>query len=377
MYKKLQKSIWYFQFVIRFFFLKFRFIFHNHSDAKFNDNENIFFVLGKTQRYVKILNLLKSNKKNLVILHPDTIHENLIKNKEFFSIIKAKNEYEFFKLFKKCKKIKHLFVDSGFQAYPYLSEKNNCILHIYDSTIGNKQISNNKNLCYEKTSIENSFGVIHRDLRIKKYYKNILKNKLNYLYIDPFTNSSEKKNNFKKVLVAGWLDKEIFPFKQIIKLCEFGLQVDIFTWKNCEEYLVEEIKYLKTKFSNNFFVKKPLFGNEYLEILKQYDMGICATSNTMKHYEKNYLECAGSSRLSDYISNGMSVLVPDFAKFNKYVCKKSGVFFLNFSELESSNNIHEMILRFKKNVSKKNKIYNDEFFSKKFENYLKIIDQKS
>jgi hypothetical protein len=225
--------------------------------------------------------------------------------------------------------IQHFFGLNGAVLYSFTMLKLNPIIaDIYDTCEGIKDSSYfDKKLEY--SVIENVDIISHRDLRIKNLYKEIDRNDKNDIYIEDIpVETIAKSTNFNQsssdihVVSTGWIDgKGNNILKTAEVLCNNDIHLHVM-FNPLQNFVSEwSLKYSELeKKSKYFHIESPVFGEEYFDKISKYDFGISVydenfVEENLWSYSKGYLASCGSSRVNDYISVGLGIIISPLFKY--------------------------------------------------------------
>ena len=321
-----------------------------------------FYVRSFPEKFYQVQELLGgSSLKIYVLIHPSI----KLKKKKFsnMKIFHCKSNFEFKKKFILNNKKKHLFVDDILQASFLVSQSNLTYLYLKDVFHGRNI---DKFLEYfEKKILMETHRILLRDKRIpvligkikNKLSKNIL---YDFLYNENKQNKKRRSKNIKVVL-AGSLSENLLPVNVIKKLIEFSCEIYIFTPKWSQLRIYKMLKSINDRKNGKIFVKNPILTNNYYNILKEFDLGLCTFYNNInkKIYSRKFLQNGSSTKLADYIAAGLNVVIGKDYKYQAHICEVSGINYFT----------DEMLLRLNKKkfiemINKKSNLNSKKIFNK-------------
>lgn len=226
----------------------------------------------------------------------------------------------------------HLFAPTGEIAYPFTRIKSRpLILDLYDTCSGLTNTPLWKK-ALERKAIGLSDGITHRDLRIKLLHRffGYPLPPHNTLIHDPLIPVSQKSTQNKKeemhIVSVGFInEKENTIIRTISSLCKVGIHVHVYFNPMAQngDWVYRELQ----RNSKYFHIEQPLFGASYWEHLSQYDFGLSLFEPSIfgesaTTYTQDYLQGCGSSRLADYISVGLGVIITPILRFQYFLAKR-------------------------------------------------------
>jgi len=231
--------------------------------------------------------------------------------------------------------IQHFFGLNGSVLYSLTRLKlNPIVVDIYDTCKGQDNCSQfQKKL--EHYVLKNSDVITHRDLRIKHLYGSINRELSHDIFIPDLPRRFLIKNKGKicrdseiHVVSTGWIDgKGNNILRTVERLCMAKIHVHILFNPLQHNNSPWALKYSELERASNYFhIEQPVFGDEYLEKISNYDFGLSvhdesAFGTDKWDYSKLYLESCGSSRVNDYISAGLGVIISPVFQFQLEMIK--------------------------------------------------------
>lgn len=353
--------------------------------SKKKTSSKIFFLVNdNNMRELYIAQLfLKNFKVELIYKKKPSYLNALNKNKINYKIYS--NFYEFYFFFLINKSIKVLFCANTLSLLPYTLINRNIICNVYDSVAG--QGHGYIAEFFEKINVYFIKYIIERDPRLHSNYKKIYKKlKIKNVFIQ---DSVKNLNfNFKKkekeihAVSLGWIDDKICNLdKTFENLCKAGIYVHVFHNDKNIQFKYPYLKKIKDKYSKYMIFEKPINGEELIEKISSFHLGISPHQEYYKYDNLNYLEkyysLCPSTRISDYLSANFIHLVSKKYKFNVHVIKRYGgkiIYFedIDINKIDFVKTINK--INFQKNNTKYlyNKNYfNDNLKSEKLLNFIK------
>jgi hypothetical protein len=204
---------------------------------------------------------------------------------------------------------------------------NPVIVDIYDTCEGIRNCSTAQRKM-ERYVIQNSDSIIHRDMRVGKLYSSIDRKFRRDILISDAPILRSKRTIPKAgdgdihVVSSGWVDGKGNNILRTAKiLCEAKIHVHIFYNPMQDANTIWAKKYSELeKITPYFHIESPVFGNKYIEKISGYDFGLSVFDDSIFgddtwDYSKSYLASCGSSRVNDYISCGLGVIISPVLKF--------------------------------------------------------------
>jgi hypothetical protein len=264
----------------------------------------------------------------------------------------------------------------------------NFIIYIYDTSNTYNHFSLNK--IVEKYVLNSCNNIIHRDLRINRGYKKIIKKKNNLILTDNLKNKflNKKKSFFDKKIHAvsiGFIDNGICSIeKTLLMLCEEGIITHIYTSKDCLNYSHIYLKNLKNKYPNNIIVEKYLPKDLLLKEISKFDIGICPHEKSSEYskigYNEDYYGYCSSNRVVDYLNANLIILISKKYLFQKYMIRRFNNKVIYYEDVVSKSTLR-ITEKYKKiqnyqQTEKSCKIFENEYKAKNLIKFIKNINEK-
>jgi hypothetical protein len=237
--------------------------------------------------------------------------------------------------------IVHLFALGGNEAYSFCAGKTQpMILDLYDTVTGMQWV-NDLAKREERLAIELADGMTHRDLR-SQYLRKLYDYKLppsNILIHDPLPENTgvrvveRVRNDEIQVVSVGWLggpnQPDNFIVRTLIALCQAGVHVHAFAspFQNLERSdEMAAYRWLRDK-SRHFHLQTFVHGERYWKFLSRAQFGLAVTDPDIfgeppVSYTLDYLNGCGSSRLTDYITAGLGIIVSPRLRFQWFLARR-------------------------------------------------------
>jgi hypothetical protein len=209
------------------------------------------------------------------------------------------------------------------------------IVDIYDTCKGKKNCSSVQRKM-ERYVIQNSDSITHRDMRIKNLYSSIDRRFRRDIFIPdtPILRANRIISNTEdeeiRVISIGWIDGKGNNILRTAKiLCEANIHVHVFynPFQNTNTIWAKKYSELE-KTSPYFHIESPVFGSKYIEKISGFDFGLAVYDESFFgddnwDYSELYLASCGSSRVNDYISAGLGVIISPILKFQIEMVKSA------------------------------------------------------
>jgi hypothetical protein len=237
--------------------------------------------------------------------------------------------------------IAHLFALGGNDAYPFCAGKTwPLVLDLYDTVSGMSWITD-EGKRDEQRAIELADGMTHRDLR-GQYLHKLYGYKLpasNILIHDPLPEArsvgvvQSSRDNEIRVVSVGWISganqPDNFILRTLIALCRAGIHVHVFVspFQQLETATdMEGYRWLREK-SRHFHLENSVHGDRYWKYLNRSHFGLAVTEPEVfgeppTSYTMDYLNGCGSSRLTDYITAGLGIIVSPRLRFQWFLARR-------------------------------------------------------
>jgi len=336
-------------------------------------DELLLFIDTKNIHQEKIINLLKkSNSKYKVVAKNSFI---INENDNKFIFLQPFIYFLVFFLNRRAKKI--VFVAEPLFGIFYIF-LNKFILAPYDCLYGLPNTSFVK-LFLERFVLKKISIIIHRDLRLWKIYKRIIKKKNNILIPDHLStvlshfNIKKDYTNITAV-VLGWVDeKEVRVTETVLKLLELGVKIEFYISKKCQ-FEISNLSYkIKKNYPNQVQFNKFKNHKQTIDEISRFHIGICPHSKKNSLIHNDYRQYCGSSRVIDYIEAGLSILISKTAFFQKFIIRSHNIQLIDIFEVEKFKKIEELILLLKKReikIFKTKKIFNNVYLSENLKKFI-------
>jgi hypothetical protein len=195
----------------------------------------------------------------------------------------------------------------------------------------------------ERLAIELADGMTHRDLRsqyLRKHYDYKLPPS-NILIHDPLPENTRfrvrvvepVRNDEIQVVSVGWLggpyQPDNFIVRTLIALCQAGVHVHAFASPFQDLERSDEMaayRWLRDK-SRHFHLQTFVHGERYWKFLSRFQFGLAVTDPDIfgeppVSYTLDYLNGCGSSRLTDYITAGLGIIVSPRLRFQWFLARR-------------------------------------------------------
>ena len=358
-----------------------------NKENTINKEELFFFINDHNYSEITFLDILeKTHKINLVYKSKPKYLDQIRRRNKNYKIIITK--YIYWKFFINPN-LKFLIVNNSHLALPYIIMNKNFIIYIYDTSNSYKHFSLNK--IVEKYVLNSCNNIIHRDLRINKSYKKIIKKKNNLLFTDNLKNKflNRKKSYIDKKIHAvsiGFIDNGICSIeKTLLMLCGEGIITHIYTSKDCLNYSQVYLKDLKNKYPNNIIIEKYLPKELLLKEISKFDIGICPHEKSLEYskigYNEDYYSYCSSNRVVDYLNANLSILISKKYLFQKYMIRRFNSKVIYYEDCMNNSHL-KVIEKYKKLQNYQHsenscKIFRNEYKAKKLMNFLTNIYEKN
>ena len=341
--------------------------------SKKKDEKIYLYINNNNYREVHIAEILSQNKKVQLIYREIPIYlSEIIKiNCSFYKSKKFFLDY----LLNRSKKI--IFLGDTTQSVPFLIFDQNIIISAYDTVLG-RALSKTYEIA-ELVAIKLSRYILERDLRLHKNYKKFYKlNKIKNVYIaDKFNNKNLIKLNEIHAVSLGWIDNGICKIEKAIELlCGQEIYVHIFSSHKDLFLTCPYIKDQKSKFGKFLIIEDPIFGEELLNKISKYHLGISPHEEHVNYgniYLNKYYEHSASTRIADFLSCKIINLISKKYRFNDYIIKKYGGRAIYYEELFNyKNNLKEIVkkITYNENYLKNYNHFNNKYKANKLFNFL-------
>jgi len=336
-------------------------------------DELLLFIDSKNVHQEKIINLLKKNNNKYKVVAKNTVFINENDNK--FIFLQSFIYFLVFFLNSRAKKI--VFVAQPFYGILY-TFLNKFALAPYDCHYGLPN-TNFIKLFLERFVLKKISTIIHRDLRLWKIYKRIIKQKNNILIPDHLSttlNHSNIEKDYTNItaVVLGWIDeKEVRVTATVLKLLELGVKIEFYISKKCQFEISNLSQEIKKNYSSQVRFNKFKNHKQTIDEISKFHIGICPHSKKNSLIHKDYRQYCGSSRVIDYIEAGLSILISKTAFFQKFIVRSHNIQIIDIFEVEKLKKIEDLILLLKKRdikILKSKKIFDNEQLSEKLKKFI-------
>jgi hypothetical protein len=176
---------------------------------------------------------------------------------------------------------------------------------------------------------------------------------------------------------VGWIDKGICKIEKTIELlCSQEIYVHIFSAHKNLFLSCPYIKDQKRKFGKFLIIEDPIFGEELLNKISKYHLGISPHEEHINYgniYLNKYYQHSASTRIADFLSCKIINLISKKYRFNDYIIKKYGGAAIYYEELFNyKNTLREIVkkITYNENYLKNYNHFNNKYKAKKLLNFL-------
>lgn len=232
----------------------------------------------------------------------------------------------------------HVFVLVGNQADIFLRFKHHrLVLDIYDPTAGFRNALPDLHQL-ERHCIETADAITHRDLRIQ-YLHRLHGYKLprhNLFIPDPVESFPAEAALAKRdpaaeirVVSIGWVGQESNSILRVSEvLCANRVHVHVYFNQFQSPGDAETSDYYRLQQRSPYFhIEAPVYGDEYWRMLRRYDFGLALSDvlvfgEQSVRYTRESIEGCGSSRLADYITADLGVILAPSLRFQNFIARR-------------------------------------------------------